>query len=320
RLSPREGCEPRLTTSTCPSDCTSPTIATILLVPISSPTTSDLSGRLAMTRLLSRGIFVVVFDHIDPAHGQAVGVAHVDHPDRSLEVEKRRLRADVALQTQVDMLPAEHQYQAVVEPQPPGATFVDRQLGDIAPDLPQLAAKGLPALEHLVGARLRPAQARQPLHAFAATDSEDFAALAQQTVVIPARDRAMLDNVDQQSVGPPAADFRARDPGPRLDPFAAVLQVRSEKALAGLVGHGRANLAGAGARQLTGHVQPANRPLLAANQPRAQPQSRKQGHTDQHGACQPHRSHRALRLVSRIRHTSSSKSIPSAFAAMGMSE
>src|SRR6056297_2055197 len=53
RLRPLDACEPRPITSTRPSSWTSPTIATILLVPMSRPTTSDLSGFLAMIRFCS---------------------------------------------------------------------------------------------------------------------------------------------------------------------------------------------------------------------------------------------------------------------------
>src|SRR5215208_176438 len=76
-FSPREGCEPTPSTSICPSAATSPTRATTLDVPISRPTISPLSERLAIAAQ------PIPFGRsgAPPADREAVGVAHVDIGD-----------------------------------------------------------------------------------------------------------------------------------------------------------------------------------------------------------------------------------------------
>src|ERR1700746_768614 len=73
-LRPREGCEPRPSSSIEPSSPTSPTSATTLEVPMSSPTMRLRSARLSIvTAVLPRTAGGVAA----PADGEPVGVAHI---------------------------------------------------------------------------------------------------------------------------------------------------------------------------------------------------------------------------------------------------
>src|SRR2546423_6465578 len=72
---PREGWLPMPMISSARSDLTSPTMATTLLVPTSSPTMRWRSERLAIGG--TRGGRL----HAAPADGEAVGISHVDIGD-----------------------------------------------------------------------------------------------------------------------------------------------------------------------------------------------------------------------------------------------
>src|SRR5215831_11183490 len=77
-LSPREGCEPSPSTSIDPSRPTSPTSATTLEVPMSSPTMRFLSERLSIPASV---FFSTVCRSAPPSNCKPVRVAHVDIGD-----------------------------------------------------------------------------------------------------------------------------------------------------------------------------------------------------------------------------------------------
>src|SRR3977135_2398660 len=77
-FSPREGCEPMPSTSIEPSRPTSPTSATTLEVPMSSPTMRFLSERLSIPATV---FFSTVCCSAPPSNCKPVRVAHVDIGD-----------------------------------------------------------------------------------------------------------------------------------------------------------------------------------------------------------------------------------------------
>src|SRR3984893_5389614 len=72
---PREGCEPRPSTSITPSTPISPTSATTFEVPMSSPTMRLRSERLG---ILASPLGPAAPRAAPPADGEAIAVAHVD--------------------------------------------------------------------------------------------------------------------------------------------------------------------------------------------------------------------------------------------------
>src|SRR6202042_244816 len=103
---PREGCEPRPSTSIAlVSGLISPTSATTLEVPMSSPTMRPRSERLGiLAALLARAMCVCAL----PADGKAVAVAHVDVTDviRALRDELDRGRHE-ALEAFINLAAAQ---------------------------------------------------------------------------------------------------------------------------------------------------------------------------------------------------------------------
>src|SRR5271166_2790940 len=131
-LSPRDGWLPIPMISSVPSVLISPTIATTLLVPMSSPTIRFRSERLAIefpgplgrqrrgrcrrTRP-ARGA---------PPNGEAVGIAHVDVIDVGLAVRDHlHRRANEAVKPRVDVATPEPHRHAAVEIDLPGTALIE---------------------------------------------------------------------------------------------------------------------------------------------------------------------------------------------------
>src|SRR5687768_8281924 len=116
---PRDGCEPRPTTSMLPSAPISPTRATTLEVPISSPTIRGLSLRLATSRS-SRARA--------PADCEAIGIAqvHIGNLAGARRHHARR-RPHEAFEALVHLLAPQSQRHAVVQCDLPCATLVERE-------------------------------------------------------------------------------------------------------------------------------------------------------------------------------------------------
>src|ERR1700691_3345956 len=103
-LSPRDGCEPKPSTSIAPSAPISPTSATTFDVPMSSPTMSERSERLGILASVVAGAMRAA---VPPADGKAIAVAHVDIGNvvRALRDELDR-RDHEALEALIDLTAA----------------------------------------------------------------------------------------------------------------------------------------------------------------------------------------------------------------------
>src|SRR5215469_4253884 len=145
-FSPREGCEPRPSSSIEPSAPTSPTSATTLDVPMSRPTIRLRSTRLSMVGTLSR---VVVIGTAAPADGEAVGVTHV-HVLNVLGALRDELQRVVheSLETLVDLAPSQPHRHPIGEVEFPGAARVQAHGGDAQPGLHEPRGGGQVALRH----------------------------------------------------------------------------------------------------------------------------------------------------------------------------
>src|SRR5690606_28702804 len=146
---PREGCEPRPTTSTLPSAPISPTSATTLDVPMSSPTIRGLSLRLATRGSSGRA----------PAHGEAVGVAQVHVLDLAgARRDHARTGGNETFEALLDLLAAQPQRHAVVERELPGTALVQRHAREAQAGAGEARHDGEVALGH---ERLLPLRAGQ---------------------------------------------------------------------------------------------------------------------------------------------------------------
>src|SRR6056297_126318 len=333
RLRPLEACDPRPITSTRPSSWTSPTIATILLVPMSRPTTSDLSGFLAMIQLRScllilSGFLVLPFTGTARLSGfmrparqcQAVRVTQVDAVD-PFETAQIRTHAQEAPQPPRYLFPTEQQSKPAAQFNPPCAARVELDAAYFQPLRRQTGAHLLPAFENFQLAPLGTVQPGQTLHAAGAGDLEQLTAATDQGVILPARDRLLLAHGNLQRVGPVPRNRGPLDPGQRLDFGPRLLDVDREKAAPGLLRHGRSNLGGGQPFQVARDFKPPDRPVpgvVPATQPPDRAGQRNREKRRQRPYDQP--SHDAPPAVRSIRPTSWSKSIPSAAAAMGTNE
>src|SRR5882672_247515 len=126
-LRPREGCEPMPITSSVLSACNSPTMATTLEVPMSSPTMRLRSVRLSIRR---SSVVLAVRDDASrlPADGETVCVAKIDVADvgRALG-DERHGGFEKAVETLVDFPAAELDRHAVREVEFPAAAIVEPQ-------------------------------------------------------------------------------------------------------------------------------------------------------------------------------------------------
>src|SRR6056297_1664921 len=333
RFRPLEACEPRPITSTRPSSWTSPTIATILLVPMSRPTTSDLSGFLAMIRLRScllvlPGFLVLPIAgtgqlsnfHRAARQCQAVRVTQIDAVD-PVKLAQVGTHAQKPFQPSRYLFPAEQQFQPAGQLKPPCAARIDRDAAYFQALRRQAGAHLLPAREDFQLMPLGSVESSQALHAAGARDLEQLAIAADQSVILPARDGLLLAHRNLQRVGPVARNRGPLHPGQCFDLGPRLLDVDGKKAAPGLLRYGRSNLGGGQPLQFTRHFQPPDRPMPGIV-PATQPPDRACQGDHEKRRQQPHRyaSHGAPPAVWRIRSTSWSKSRPAAAAAIGTSE
>src|SRR5512139_516181 len=116
---PLEGCEPRPTTSTLPSAPTSPTRQTTLDVPMSSPTISERSLRLATCHLSTAR---------SPADGEAGRITQIHIGDLGrARGDDPRCREHEPVESLLDVRAAQPQPHATGERQFPGAALIERQ-------------------------------------------------------------------------------------------------------------------------------------------------------------------------------------------------
>src|SRR5690625_3529465 len=188
-------------------------MATILLVPMSRPTTSDLSGRLATLNVLIQfhsGTFICA--GFGKTHRQSVGVAQVNKANRLLKFLQRCLRSQIALNAPVNLLTTQDQLHAVIQINRPGAALVEFYGHHLPPNAVKPAPQLLPAPEHFLAASLRAAQPGEPLHGLAAADLEHLAPVAEQSGFVPARHRPVLNHRYMQRIRPLPADLGTHDP------------------------------------------------------------------------------------------------------------
>src|SRR5882762_2496126 len=127
-FSPREGCEPSPRSSIEPSGATSPTSATTLEVPISSPTIRFLSARLSIVATVpARGAGGIAA----PADGKPVCVTHI-HVGNVLAALRDELQRGVHefLEALVHLAPSQTHGDAVGKIEFPGAACVQAHCGE----------------------------------------------------------------------------------------------------------------------------------------------------------------------------------------------
>src|ERR1039457_2647871 len=120
---PRDGCEPRPSTSMVPSTPISPTSATTFEVPMSSPTIKLRSDRLG---ILVSVVLSAVRAGAPPANGKAVAVAHVDVRDVVGALRDELDRGDhESLEALIHLAAAEAHGDAVRKIELPGAALIE---------------------------------------------------------------------------------------------------------------------------------------------------------------------------------------------------
>src|SRR5262245_10366463 len=186
RFRPREGCEPRPTTSMRPSCVISPTIATTFDVPMSRPTIRLRSFFLGIWRSIL-GAVREARGRV-PADREPVAVAQIDVIDLAGARRDDRARdGDEALEALLDVLPAKAHVRAVAECQLPCTARIELDLGQAHADGQQSRISLQVQLCDLrLGAR-RPDQLRQLRRDVPRVRQEQLAARIHQAVLAPAR-------------------------------------------------------------------------------------------------------------------------------------
>src|SRR5712672_305252 len=336
---PREGCEPRPMISIAPSEVSSPTSATTLEVPTSSPTTTVRSARLAIDPSLdcipARGQPAGAA----PADRETIGVAHVHVGDiggaLADHAQRHRQETRTAL---IDLLAADAHHHAVVQLQLPGAAGVEAQRGEAEPRLHHADLQGLEAPHDFRGAAVGPAQLRQLGRHETRIAGEAIAAHVDEVRFVPARDRLLLGNAHQQAPRPAALHRRRIDPGQHAERAAHLIEMHAQEPSAvQLLAHRLFDIERREVLELPLDLDVLDRLVAKQRQSGAAGQHCQQAGADQSEA--PPRELRQLpalaralaasmvaaanqhgvrtRLVSSTRQASSSKSIPAARAAIG---
>src|SRR6056297_622881 len=225
---PREGWLPMPIISSPPSSISSPTIATTLEVPISSPTIVSLALRLAIVRrsltACGRGAALA------PAHGKAAAVAQVHvadfgHPG----CEQRRGHAGKAPQPCLEGLAAEAQLQAVAQLDTPRAALVELEHPQAEADRGERRARIQVLAGHDRFTAVGPGQARQFGRHVTCVVHEQFPPGVEEAAVAPARRRRLLDDGDLDFRGPAAAHHRVIHPVDSDELFAQLLEPHAEE-------------------------------------------------------------------------------------------
>src|SRR5690606_34239434 len=202
---PEEACMPVPTISSLPSGPATPTIATTLEVPMSSPTIICSLLALAMGRPL-HVCLLSVFCGIavgSPQHRHALAVADIDVVDL-VETHREGLVPDLeeALDLVGDLAPSHRQGGAVGEAQVPAAPLPHAELDDgKARGLEQLGEDAV-LLHHLPLHALRPRQQWQPRQGGGVGHIQGLAPVVEKAAVAPAGDGGFLADHDHQLVRP----------------------------------------------------------------------------------------------------------------------
>src|SRR5262252_3130950 len=214
-LRPREGCEPRPSSSIEPSSPTSPTSATTLEVPMSSPTMRLRSARLSIvTARLPRATGGVAA----PADGEPVRVPHI-HVGDVLAALRDQLQRGVHefLEALIDLPPSETHGHSVGEIDLPGSARIEAHRGQAQTRLQQAAFGSEVALRNQ---RLLPRWAfelRELRWHVPLGGIEQLAAGVEQAALAPTSRRGLLDDQYFESARPGALHAHRVHPRERVD-------------------------------------------------------------------------------------------------------
>src|SRR5215468_9549079 len=214
-LRPREGCEPRPSSSIEPSSPTSPTSATTLEVPMSSPTIRLRSARLSIvTAVLPRCAGGVAA----PANGETVRVPHI-HVGDVLAALRDQLQRGVHefFEALIDLPPSESHGHSVGEIDLPGTARIEAHRGQAQTRLQQAAFGREVALRNQ---RLLPRRAfelRELRWHVPLVGIEQLAARVEQAALAPTSRRGLLDDQYFESARPGTLHAHRVHPGERVD-------------------------------------------------------------------------------------------------------
>src|SRR5581483_3920560 len=328
---PREGWEPSPSTSMVPSTPTSPTRATTLEVPMSRPTMRFLSDRLSMTCTCP------------PTDREAVCVAHIHVRNVSrAPLDDGERRAHEFLEPLIDLRAPEPHRDAVGEIEVPGAARIEPQRRDREAHPGQPPLHGEVALGDLGLGTIRSRQTRESGGDAADAGRKHHTAAVDQAIAAPARGGYLLHDQNRKPVGPVALDARGIDPGQRVYRPAHRREIDREQALSAhpsrddLLDLGRGDVLEP-SRHLHGADRLVERPEHDAEGRKHRPAGGEHPDDGTPGDRRPRRGFFAgfdpiarplphgqrpppgnrTKLVSSTRHTSSSKSMPAARAAIG---
>src|SRR5688572_6865607 len=228
RFRPREGCDPRPTTSMRPSCVISPTIATTFDVPMSRPTIRLRSFFLDIWRCVL-GAVREAGGRV-PADRETVAVAQVDVADLGGALRDHRTgHPDEALEARFDVLPAEAHTGTVAERELPRAARIELDLRQPHADREQARISLEVQLRDLrFGARgsdeLRQLRRNVPRMA-----QEQLTARIHESGLAPARDGHMLGDEHAHPIRPAALDARAVDPRNAFERGAQCVEIDGEE-------------------------------------------------------------------------------------------
>src|SRR6266403_1082956 len=192
---PRDGWLPMPMISKAPSDLTSPTMATTLLVPMSRPTIRLRSERLAIGGSCGRRLGPA------PADGEAIGIAHV-HVRDVVQAMRNDLRggANESVEPRVHVAAPEPYRDAAVQVHLPRAALVETQRRDAHAGLEHPALRRQIALRDLGLRALGPGEAREFRGHVRRLADEQLAPGIEQSRGAPARRRGLLGDGHVQTV------------------------------------------------------------------------------------------------------------------------
>src|ERR1700685_1478911 len=220
-------------TSSALSAVTSPTSASTLEVPMSRPTITSLTTLLtnAVRSWGRRGLrrMAAAF----PAHCETVAVTQIDVGDVGGRlIDELRGDQHEALEARSDLLPPETHLHAVVERHVPGPALIELERHQAQTQFRQTTLGREIARGHF---RLRAGRARE-LRTLGREKmrigQEQLPARVQETGVVPARHRHLLDDLDLQTARPGTLHRSAIDPGERAQSRANLLEVHAHEACA----------------------------------------------------------------------------------------
>src|SRR5256884_1430219 len=229
-FSPREGCEPRPSSSIEPSSPTSPTSATTLEVPMSSPTIRFLSARLSIVATVAAG---GAGGSAAPADGKAVSVTHI-HVGDVLGALRHELQRGVHefLEALVHLAPSEAHGDAVGQIEFPGAACIQAHRGEAQARLRQAPLRGQIALRHERLLALGAGELRQLRRNVALAGVEQLATGVDEPLLAPARRGGLLHDQHVQAPGPGALHAHRIHPRQRVDGAAHRGEVHRQQARA----------------------------------------------------------------------------------------